>query len=262
MTPSRRTIFSKKVGRANGALQEQRHPAPGAPPVGSSPGQRDARPSTVFAMLRNRWLLLALGVILGSVGGLVFAAAEDRTYTASAYAVVVPEDTDPAALQAATSVAQGYARVATKPNLVASGLATQGLAIAPDQVRQDVRVSASPETPILEIFATRPRRDEAGRLADAVVDGLVANSTALRPGIGYRVQRFVATSTPTTPSNPSTLFYAGLGGTAGLMIAGVIAFGLGQTTRSRQLAGAPRFARPSPGQESASTAKPAGRSRV
>lgn len=194
--------------------------------------------------MRYRWLLLVLGVILGSLGGLLFAAAEQSTYTASAYGVVVPQERDPAAFQAATNVAQGYARVATEPNLIATGLATQRLSLAPDQVQRDVRVSASPETPIIEIFATRPDPDEAGRLADAVVDGLVANSMSLRPSIGYRVQRFVATSTPTTPSNPSGLFYAGLGGSAGLMIAGLIAFGLGQTTSSRQLMGAPRFVRP------------------
>jgi len=212
-------------------------------------------------MLRRRWVLLALGLAAGLLAGLVFAAVEESTYTASGYAVVVPEDKDPVSFQSATSVAQGYARVATKPNLVAAGLTRQRLALAPDEVQRDVRVSASPETPILEIFATRPNRGEATRLADAVIDGLVVNSTTMRPGIGYQIQRFVATSTPTSPSNPSPLFYIGLGGAAGLLIAGLVAFLLGQSTGRVPTPSARRFAPPTLNRPSRLSGEGATRSR-
>jgi capsular polysaccharide biosynthesis protein len=210
-------------------------------------------------MLRERWILLLLGLVAGVLGGVAFSALEEDTYTASGYAVVVPEDKDPASFQSATSVAQGYARVATKPNLVTFGLARQGVPMAPDAVQRYVRASSSPDTPIIEIFATRPDRREATRLADAVIDGLVANSATLRPGIGYRIQRFVATSTPAAPSNPSVLFYAGLGGAGGLLLGGLGAFLLGQSSRSA-VPSARRFARPSLTRE-ATSARRAGHSR-
>jgi capsular polysaccharide biosynthesis protein len=203
---------------------------------------------------------LVVGLVAGVISGLAFAAVDESTYTASGYAVVVPDDKDPASFQSATSIAQGYARVATKPNLMAVGLARQGVPLAPDEVQRYVRVSASPETPILEIFATRPDRREAARLADAVIDGLVANSNTLRPGIGYRIQRFVATSTPTSPSSPSAVFYAGLGGAAGLLIGGFVAFLLGQSTSRPPGPRAGRFAPPARNKASRPSAQGTGRS--
>jgi len=176
-------------------------------------------------------------LILGALAGLALATMSPTAYTAVAYAIVVPDRSNKTTggPESAASIAQSYSRVATTGNVVAPGLRRAQLPLPPDDADEFVRVSASPDAPIIEIFGTRESPEEAARLANAVLDGLSAYSTTLGPGVGYNITPFVEARPPVNESAPGIPFYVGLGGSVGLLIGGLLALFLelpNRTTRA------------------------------
>jgi capsular polysaccharide biosynthesis protein len=180
--------------------------------------------------LRQRWLPLAAGLLIGSLLGLVLATASPPTYTAVAYAIVVPDpaNKEQGASASTIGIAQSYSRVATEGNVVGPALLRSGLPLEPGEVQNFVRVSASPDAPIIEIYGTRRTGEDAVRVANAVLDGL-SDYGSLGPSVGYEVRSFVRARPPTDTSNPGAPFYVGLGGAVGLLIGGLVALTLTQS---------------------------------
>jgi len=180
---------------------------------------------SVFDILIRRWPVLLAGLILGAAAGVILDLTGSPSYTASATAIVT--SSRPGAgdtTDAGVPIAEAYSRLADDPPVVSDAVAISGVKVDAGKVRKIVRASASPDVPIVEIFATRADPIDAARLADGVVQALTAQSNKASGTLGFVLRPFAPASTPTARSDPGALFQGVVGGALGLLLGGLLAF--------------------------------------
>ena len=128
------------------------------------------------------WASVALALVVGVVGGLVWATSGSRLYTATGTSFVKfnfpSSEMDPfSAQQFVTQRIDSYAQLGTSPAiLVAVQKDVPGYTL--DELRQEIAVSAIPGTVLLQATVTDANPYSAARLADSTLAQLAATVTA------------------------------------------------------------------------------------
>lgn len=140
-------------------------------------------------VLLRRWWLQIVAVLLGISAGLLFSALKEPVYTAEAYVVVVADDKSN--IEQATNFAQAFARIVTQPGIIGAAVRPGLPAQTVDQLQQVVRVSASPDAPLIRLGASSAQPAHAAIQANAVAQALIsyANLHAADTGCASRTCR-------------------------------------------------------------------------
>jgi capsular polysaccharide biosynthesis protein len=165
-------------------------------------------------LLRQGALLAALAV-LGLIGGAAYAALKTPTYTAQAYVAVLasPQADDATAVK----FAQAYGRVATEPVVLAQTTAT-ARGMAPADLRRQVRVTTSPDAPLVQLTGSAGDGKQAANLANEVAQALISFGNGRSNQTGVRLAIFAEASPPDDPSSPNPPLDLVIGATAGLLV--------------------------------------------
>ncbi|MEE1783327.1 Wzz/FepE/Etk N-terminal domain-containing protein [Streptomyces sp. SP17BM10] len=192
--------------------------------------------------LVRRWWPVALAVPLGAAAGAGYAVVSHPSYSASAYVLVVPQNTGEAAT--ATNFAQAYGRLAGQPQVLAAAAADTGHTLT--ELGNLVHGTTSPDAPMIEITGTGTQAREAARTADAVARSLVSFANTSSRDTNVRLVTLAPAAAPDKPTTPSGSLDVAVGGSAGLLLGALV-----MMTRRRGDAAAPAVpeapADPAPG---------------
>jgi capsular polysaccharide biosynthesis protein len=163
------------------------------------------------------WWPLALGLLLGLVGGTGYGLLATPRYTATSYVVAVPG----AGVDAATALgfAQAYGRVATDRAVLTEARATAGMPV--DELRAAVRSATSPDAPMVEITGTASSPDRAAAVSNAVANALTRTGNQAASSTGVQLSLFAPAFDPTEPASPSLPLSVAVGVCAGGLVGGL-----------------------------------------
>jgi capsular polysaccharide biosynthesis protein len=180
-------------------------------------------PSTAETLRRltARTALLVLTTLLGAAAGLLYAATRSPTYEASAYVILSPAAPS-VADSTAVSLAQAYGRITTQDAVLARAGTLLGNGSA-DTLRRAVRVSTSPDAPLVRITGTATGPAAAAARANAVATALIGYGNQRSPRTRVRLDSFAEASPPSDPSAPRRSLDIAVGAAAGLLIGGLAA---------------------------------------
>ena len=201
-------------------------------PVASNEGGPMAAAAKIWTWPDRRWWLIGLLTILGVLGGLVYGLARDPVYTAKAYVVVVAEDSSDSM---AVSYAQAYARIADEGAALDAAAEAGNATASVDELRRQVRATASPDAPVIELTGSAGSADRAAYLANLVADGLVSAANKHRGDTRVRLTVLSAALPPIGPTSPSLALSVAVGAAVGLLLGGLALLGgTGRSGRRRE----------------------------
>ncbi|CAL9566566.1 hypothetical protein SUDANB106_04762 [Streptomyces sp. enrichment culture] len=241
-------------------MTEPRTTEPPAPPRRTGPLARLSPPWRTSDL--PAWWPLALGVLLGLVGGAAYGLLATPRYTATSYVVVVPG----AGADSATALgfAQAYGRVATDSAVLAEARTAARMPV--DELRTAVRSATSPDAPMVEITGTASSPGRAAAVSNAVANALTRTGNQAANSTGVQLSLFAPAFDPTEPASPSLPLSVAVGVCAGGLVGGLALLAAPRGRRGPARAGVPaaaesaaRSARaelPAPAAGAPSTAKP------
>ncbi|MDG9704671.1 hypothetical protein [Streptomyces sp. DH37] len=187
------------------------------------------------------WWPLALGLLLGLVGGTAYGLLATPRYTATSYVVAVPG----AGVDAATALgfAQAYGRVATDRAVLTEARATAGMPV--DELRAAVRSATSPDAPMVEITGTASSPDRAAAVSNAVANALTRTGNQAASSTGVQLSLFAPAFDPTEPTSPSLPLSVAVGVCAGGLVGGLALLAAPRGRRDPAFPGVPAPAAPS-----------------
>lgn len=145
-----------------------------------------------LAIMRRRWRLLVVGLVLGVVAGLGLSAVQSTQYTAEATLLLDPGRTTTGATVMDPDEVATQASVLSSVAVAKRVTDTLEIEESPQQLLESVTVAAIDQTRTVSVTAVRPTADEAAAVAnafarhyiayrvDAAVDRAVAVIAALR----------------------------------------------------------------------------------
>ncbi|MFI6481293.1 hypothetical protein ACIBH1_25410 [Nonomuraea sp. NPDC050663] len=167
--------------------------------------------------LGRRWWPQGCAVILGLCGGLLYNALSVPSYSAQAHVVVVANDRS--LPEQTTSFAQAYTRIATQPTIIRAALRPELPAKTVSQLQRSMRVSTSPDAPLIGLSVSAPRADQAAAQANALATALINYAATHVKDTGVRI----ASLTPAMPPEEK----AGLDGWLVVVVGGALGLLLG-----------------------------------
>lgn len=174
--------------------------------------------------MARRWLFVLVSAVLGLAVAALYLSLQPATYTATAHNLVTSDGGRDGGTVEAVPFAQALGRVAASPAVVAEPLRGAGLAVPTEDLRERVRISVSPDAPLIEIVANADDAPTAARLANTVSTALASYADARRQETGVRAQQFTVATPPAEPSGPRGALTLALGLLLGLLVGS--AFGL------------------------------------
>lgn len=179
-------------------------------------------------ILRKHWRSIVAIVLLTVIGAGVFSLMSKPTYTATTSIFLsVKSVTNAGELNSGSSFAenqvQSYARVARTPIVLQSVIDALGLGVTPEQLAGKVTATVPANTATVDIAVVDGDAAEAGRIANAIGDRLVATVKELSPPAANGGETVVATiirpaATPTSPTTPKPAQNLALGLMLGLLL--------------------------------------------
>ncbi|WP_327088954.1 Wzz/FepE/Etk N-terminal domain-containing protein [Nonomuraea sp. NBC_01738] len=167
-------------------------------------------------VLLRRWWLQIVAVLLGISAGLLFSALKEPVYTAEAYVVVVADDKSN--IEQATNFAQAFARIVTQPGIIGAAVRPGLPAQTVDQLQQVVRVSASPDAPLIRLGASSAQPAHAAIQANAVAQALISYANLHAADTGVRIANLSTAASPGEPSSPNLGLNLAVGTAAGCLL--------------------------------------------
>jgi capsular polysaccharide biosynthesis protein len=181
--------------------------------------------------------LLIVTTLLGVAAGWLYAAIRAPSYEASAYVVLTPSSPS-VADSTAVSFAQAYGRITTQGGVLRTAVAIAGER-SEDSLRRAVRVSTSPDAPMVRVTGSAGTASQAAARANAVATALIAYGNQRSARTRVRLDSFADASPPADPTSPRPALDMAVGGAAGLLVGGLaIAAGAGRRTARGGPAGA------------------------
>ncbi|MEZ0050936.1 uncharacterized protein involved in exopolysaccharide biosynthesis [Mycobacterium sp. MAA66] len=202
-------------------------------------------------LLRTRWSLVAVGLMLGLIGGTTVALLTPIKFSSTAevllrtpgWAAITSGDVADSSPYSANEFAQEraktYANLLSAPGFSGRLVENSHLQRDPSELSSDLSGRVIPDTVLIEVTATDRTATGAHELATATADELVNEIRALETPAGARIATIdpVLTSPATVPRNasdPDVAFILIIGGAAGFL-AGITAATL-MTDRRRATA--------------------------
>lgn len=179
-------------------------------------GSTMAASNEMLHRLLRQGVLLAVLVVLGLIGGAAYAVLKTPTYTAQAYVAVLASSSG-ADDTTAVKFAQAYGRIATEPVVLAQTTAT-ARGMSPGELRRQVRVTTSPDAPLVQLTGTAGDAKQAAGLANEVAQALISFGNGRSSQTGVRLATFAEASPPDGPSSPNAPLDLVVGATAGLLV--------------------------------------------
>jgi len=178
-----------------------------------------ASPAHVLRRLLAQGALLVVMVLLGAATGLLFGRSQPPTYDAQAYVVVTPlaQSSDTTAV----NFAQAYGRIVTQEVVLAPAAATLGRGGSVAELRRQVRVSTSPDAPLIQLTGSAGTPTQAADLANAVSRALVDYGFRRRAQTRVRLDSFADAVPPSAPASPNVPLDTAVGAAAGLLLGGL-----------------------------------------
>lgn len=174
---------------------------------------------------RWRWTLLLAAWVAGLVS-FVAISQVPPTYEARARLLVGGVTPDIDTVRAAGQAALTFSELATAGSELQAVIEDLGLDMTPEQLRNDLSVTATEATRIVSIRASANNADDAANIANALADRVVDMGTTgvIRPE--GNVQIFDRAVPPADPVAPNVSLVVLLAAAAGVLGAGLIAAGV------------------------------------
>jgi capsular polysaccharide biosynthesis protein len=177
--------------------------------------------------LVRRWWLTGLLTILGALAGLGYALASDPVYTAKAYVVVIAQNRSD---NVAVSYAQAFARIADQGAALNAAAEASNGTESVSELRRQVRASASPDAPVIELTGSAVSARRAADMANLVADGLVTTANSHAADTRLRLTVLSTAVSPADPTSPHLALSVAVGAAVGLLLGGLAM--LAQASRS------------------------------
>ncbi|HET9382126.1 MAG TPA: lipopolysaccharide biosynthesis protein [Streptomyces sp.] len=167
------------------------------------------------------WSLIAAGVLAGGLSGGGYGVLTPPAYTATGYVVAVPtERSDPLT---ALGFAQAYGRAAMELAVLGDAQARAGVPVR--TLRRSVRISTSPDAPVIAVTATSARPGRAAGMANAVSRALTrhsARAAGAEGGAAVTLRLFARATVPGEPSSASAGATGLVGASAGGLLGALV----------------------------------------
>jgi capsular exopolysaccharide synthesis family protein len=187
-------------------------------------------------VLRVRWYVVVVGLLVGGLLAGIYLATATRVYTARAQLFVsTSSQTSLAEISAGGTFVQNqvksYASVVSTPALTEPVIAELGLPYTPEQLAKEISATAPTNTVLIQLSVKDANAERAGAIANAVATRLAGYISQLETPIGQSVSPVKATvtepaQTPSVPSSPKPKLDLALGLILGLVVGGGIAVAL------------------------------------
>jgi capsular polysaccharide biosynthesis protein len=168
----------------------------------------------ILTGLIRRWWLAGMLVVLGALAGLAYALLSPPTYPAKAYVVAQ----NPADSASAVGYAQAYARTAGQGGTLDAAAAGGGAPASAKELRRQIRVSASPDAPIIEVTGSARSAGRAAELANLVANGLVRTADRHSADTRTKLTMLGAASPQAEPASPWLALDVTVGAAVGLLV--------------------------------------------
>jgi cytokinesis protein len=182
-----------------------------------------------------RWVVAALCVVLGAVGGLAYTRLVTPSYESTGYVIATAQATTtsqgaiPGDERRAIQVAQTLSRLVGQQEIRTAAAAAAGL--TPEQVSRQVQGRAMPESSTIEIVGDAISADGAAKLVNAVADQLVKLNTDKMAATGVTLSVLSPASVPTAPSSPVLVLDLAVGAGAGVLLGALFLLATGGSRR-------------------------------
>lgn len=183
-------------------------------------------------LLRRNWFLLAIGALLGLLGGLLYAGQQQPMFQADVGVVVsTGQSSNVSDLNAGAVFSQQavktYATVASSPLVLDPVISRLGLNTTPAALAGSILTSIPLDTTALTISVQDTSPERAASIANAISDSLKSAVSEISPATSrsadVTVTRIQPAVVPTAPISPKVPLDAAIGLLVGLLL------GLGAT---------------------------------
>lgn len=179
-------------------------------------------------VIRKRWIMLAIPIILLGTGSVLLAKSQDDLYrsTASTYFSLAVGDSASDIFQGSNYTQQqlgSFARLATEEVVLEATIEELGLDLTPKELARQVTATASAETVIVDITAIDGDPEQAAAIANSVNRQLMLTVRSLSPTLSSGEKSVsavqVSQAVPARyPFSPNTRRSLGVGLFAGLLL--------------------------------------------
>jgi len=175
----------------------------------------------------KRWIVAAVIVVLGVVGGLVYGLVAKPSYQATT--TISATEQTPTPSRRDVSFALNLGRLANQQGALQAAATTLNLSL--EELNRSVEGTVTPETPIVTITARARTPKQSADIANAVAAALVAAGNAKTTSTGVEFEVLNAAVEPVRPASPNMMLAAGVGAGAAVLVAALYLLATGGTRR-------------------------------
>ncbi len=177
-------------------------------------------------ILRKRWWIIVVAVVLTAGSGFVFSKLQHPEYTSTAEVIIEPARPDWGLAQAAKILLRTYMTVVDSDRKALAVIDELKLPMTPDQLRSRARFAVEDDRMVIKIEIEDYDGDQANDIARTWAQLLVEwrDSQNQRQRKEDRVYAYLRDEPRYVQSWPKTKIVTAAGGVFGLVIAGVVIF--------------------------------------
>lgn len=177
-------------------------------------------------ILRKRWWIIAVAVVLTAGSALVFSKLQHPEYTSTAEIVIEPARPDLGLTQSAKMVLRTYMTVADSYSWAQKVIEEMELPMTPEQLRGNAHFAAEDDRMVIKLEIEAYDGDQANDIARTWAQQFVQwrDSQNQRQRKEDRVYAYLRDQPRYVQSWPKTKIVTAAGGIFGLVIAGVVIF--------------------------------------
>jgi capsular polysaccharide biosynthesis protein len=177
-------------------------------------------------ILRKRWWIIVVAIVLTAGSALLFSELQHPEYTSTAEIVIEPARPDWGLAQSAKMLLRTYMTVADSYSWAQDVIDEMELPMTPEQLRGNARFAAEDDRMVIKLEVDAYDGDQANDIARAWAEGLVQwrDNQNQRQNKEDRVYAYLRDQPRYVQSWPKTKIVTAAGGILGLVIASVIIF--------------------------------------
>jgi capsular polysaccharide biosynthesis protein len=168
------------------------------------------RRSVLARILLGSSVVILLALILGGVGGLLYSAAQPRSYEATARVMVIADrdrtglSDDLANAYLSAGRVRNYRSLLTSPALLERSISFHGLPTTANFLEKNLTVTSPRNTSLIDVTISAPTGQLAADSASAIAHEFVAAASELEQAHYLHVVLVHDATVPTKPAHPHT----------------------------------------------------------